>query len=440
MGSRRKNRDEDDDEDVSGNGPIDNDEMGEIFNEYTEVKHWMQEGIPPLRNLTFEDEDIISPISMNEGKPIEKDSTGYTGNAGMEMEYWYHYGAVFLWPRKYHYNMLVDLPLDNKLEWIAYYNACWDKLEITEIELIKKLIGNSFENKGAAELDFSPLAELLVNVDEKDYLFQKGNQLLIDHFSQISVESWVRLFEKYQAIFFEDIFTAIGMTRRPKELEHQLTILHHLSNSGDLFKEFVLHHIEKIPVYLQALDLPESGKDRGKNILREVLILSEMKSGDAGWQKKTAEAFTRKLSRDFVNEVVVSVIVKPGEKSILGRQILEAGVRDLRRRVDNKPKPPADWSRPVPVTGSDSKVWMMLAPFLQSASVQVFDYRAGESLRREVENAIGRVTIDLAMETIKKGSPYTLRLVKTQSAYERERGEWVSDEELLAKAEGWMKG
>ena len=50
-----------------------------------------------------------------------------------------------------------------------------------------------------------------------------------------------------------------------------------------------------------------------------------------------------------------------------------------------------------------------------------------------MEYAIKSVTIDLKMETIRKGSPHTLRLTKTQAAYERSLKKWEVDVELLKR-------
>ena len=50
---------------------------------------------------------------------------------------------------------------------------------------------------------------------------------------------------------------------------------------------------------------------------------------------------------------------------------------------------------------------------------QIFDYRKAPVERTEMENAIRYVTIDIKTETIKKGTPHTLRLIKTQATYER---------------------
>ncbi len=57
----------------------------------------------------------------------------------MEMQYWYHYGAVFLWPKKYQYEMLAGLSPKIKLEWIAYYNKHWNAVETSRKSIDQKI-------------------------------------------------------------------------------------------------------------------------------------------------------------------------------------------------------------------------------------------------------------------------------------------------------------
>jgi hypothetical protein len=52
-----------------------------------------------------------------------------------------------------------------------------------------------------------------------------------------------------------------------------------------------------------------------------------------------------------------------------------------------------------------------------------------------MEQAIRGETIDLSMETIRKGSPHTLRLTKTQAAFRLSMKEWEEDVNLLKTIE-----
>jgi hypothetical protein len=106
------------------------------------------------------------------------------------------------------------------------------------------------------------------------------------------------------------------------------------------------------------------------------------------------------------------------------------------RRVHNQPIPPSNWSRPVPESpGGQIKVWKILSDFLKSPDQNVFDYKSQQATRTEMEYLIRRETMDLKMETIRKGSPHTLRLTKTQDAYLRELAIWREDVEWLKKSE-----
>ena len=52
-----------------------------------------------------------------------------------------------------------------------------------------------------------------------------------------------------------------------------------------------------------------------------------------------------------------------------------------------------------------------------------------------MESAIRNVTIDLDLETIRKGSPHTLRLTKNTKAYKAELKKWEQDCVLMRKLE-----
>jgi predicted 2-oxoglutarate/Fe(II)-dependent dioxygenase YbiX len=61
----------DNDDELAKNGT-----MGEIYDEYIEIEHWMQDGIPPLRNIQLKEKDLIAAITLNEDEPIEKEAEG----------------------------------------------------------------------------------------------------------------------------------------------------------------------------------------------------------------------------------------------------------------------------------------------------------------------------------------------------------------------------
>lgn len=432
---RKNNRYYEDDEDLTESGI-----MGEVFDEHVGIEHWMKEGLPPLRNIEFDEMDLISVITLNENEPIEKAAEGYTGNAGMEMKYWYHYGAVFLWPRKYHYNMVINLDVDNQLEWIDYYNRQWKTLQKADVDITKKLVEAGLPaNTLDEETDYSPLADCLINLNDGKYLLEKGAKVLTEHFVRVPVGKWIKLVKKYSTDHFENIFFTIGGKGKVPVIRHLLCILNDLlGDNTPSAKAFVENQLQLLPTYLESLKLTsENEKKAVKEILLNLLQIDNRKVIKAtNWHKKIAEALTKKLTREYVNDILLAEILGSGKKSDIALHLLPVCIDYLQRRVLDQPKPPTSWSRPVPKkSGIYSDAWNILADFLKSPTLQVLDYQALQAKRSSMEYAIKSVVIDIKMETIRKGSPHTLRLTKTQNAYQRELAKWKKDVELLKKAE-----
>jgi hypothetical protein len=354
----------------------------------------------------------------------------------MEMQYWYHYGAVFLWPKKYQYNMLADLKPTNKLEWIDYYNKNWSTIEVSERALIKKLVTTGlYEDNSRREPDYSPLVNWLITLNDEKYLKEIATVSLVDCFALISVENWNKLFLMYQTSNFEQVFTTVAKKGKIRDFNQLLTILKALLLHSDTYETFVINQMEQIPAYLRTLPLAEQKeKTITKVILKNVLELASYKAADNKWIKNTTNSFSRVLNREFVNTVLVPVILESGNPSPLAKQIMAVCKDDLRSRVENKPQPPPDWSRPVP-QNNDKRVWTILKAFLESPIEQTFDYQSIQADRTKMENAIRDVIIDLKMETIKKGSPHTLRITKTQAAYQISISKWMIDIALLEETE-----
>ena len=87
----------------------------------------------------------------------------------------------------------------------------------------------------------------------------------------------------------------------------------------------------------------------------------------------------------------------------------------------------------MPNSTYHKREWGILKLFLESPSQEVFEYRKTQKERSEMESAIKNVTIDLKMETIKKGSPHLLLITKTQDEYKRKLRDWEYDLNMLNK-------
>jgi hypothetical protein len=452
-----------DDYDENNEDLAENGEMGEVYEEYLTIDHWMEEGIPPLQGLEFEEEDLIKDFDLNEGEPDEKEAEGYTGNAGMEMQYWYHYGAVFLWPKKYHADLVETVPKENQLEWVDYYNQIWQKADKSEKNIAKELVEQITitESENTKPLSYDAIVGFLINLRDESYMTEKGTDLLVLHFDNIAVNQWINLFRTFKIEHFEKTFDKVISRKKTTFIKHLTDILLALREAdARTFIAFIDKYIELMPDILRPLSLASSGlviDDTQPEYMRNSLLakedvyqqniaaiasnvikLSIDKNEDESWVRDTKIAFSRVLNRKYVNETLVGTIFK--EKLTnwhLAKEILLRCGEDLSNRVDNKPQPPENWTRAIPDGGKYyQKEWNILAEFLASPTQQVFMYAKVQADRSAMESAIRNITIDLDMETIRKGSPHTLKLTKNQANYDREMVLWNKDVALLRAVEG----
>lgn len=425
----------------AGGGYYDNDDddedaaMEEVYDEQLYIEHWLENDIPALSNVRFEEDDLITSFDLKDGEPIMKESTGYMGNYGPDLNHWYHYGAVMIWPPEANAQLLPMQTPESQLDWINHFNKNPQQLtdgEISSIELI--LSTGSGNNTTDKKTNFNAVAGWLINRKDETFFLRLNNKLRQFYFVKIDTGNWIKLIDFYPTEITENIFGLITQDITLPVIEKLLSVLHALSATGEPDHLLALQ-IEKLPRYFAELsintakqNLPLSG-----TALLDLFLIEKKLPQDEAWINTIAELLTRNQERNYTNHVLIPQLLAPRERTILTHKILLTCQQYLRVRITNKPQPPSDWCRQMPVTAGDKKQWQLLKTFLESPTEQFFDYRKNQSERNDLENAITHVTIDLKTETIRKGSPHTLRITKTQAAYSREMKSWNEDLELLNK-------
>ena len=88
--------------------------MGEIYDWSLSADHWSdREGRKVLLGeIQLNEDEIVSDEPLQEAEPNREDFEGYTGNAGMTLERWYHRAAVVIWPRTKHFHVLCSAGTD----------------------------------------------------------------------------------------------------------------------------------------------------------------------------------------------------------------------------------------------------------------------------------------------------------------------------------------
>ena len=422
--------------------------MGEVYEEYTHIEHWSNGEIPTLGNLKIGKDDLITEFEVGEGDPIEEEEEGYTGNAGMSVEYWYHYGAIILWQKTQHIDLLSSTSVEVRLKWLEYYYQNWDNSTLNSIELSKHIITqfseSQFTEQQVSSANFNIVSAILLKLEDENFILDKCQLMLSVVFKNIQFENWVALLQKYDPKIFTPLFERAANRDDIYSINHVLNILKsaYSNESSSLgLKTFCQYHIEQIPNYLANIQLSKRNetnsylannvghKETIIEVLKKVLELSQYKETDIIWINKTLEIITKSLTRNYVNKVLFIVI--QNQKNTLAQKIKQICILNLKERTAIKPTPPINWRREVPNTKHNLEIWQILRPFLESPDSVVFEYKKGETFRSQMQSAIMNVTIDLKMETIKKGSPHVLKITKTQAAYDLALKNWQEDIVIL---------
>ncbi len=84
--------------------------MEDVFDEGLSVSSWRDRSDKKVHfgEIHLNESEIVSSTPFNEWKITKEDFEGYTGNAGMTLERWYHRAAVVIWPRSVHFDVLCN--------------------------------------------------------------------------------------------------------------------------------------------------------------------------------------------------------------------------------------------------------------------------------------------------------------------------------------------
>lgn len=449
----RRYRDYDDDEDED----IEDGTMGEVFESSLGVEHWLMKDTPGLGDIDFEEEDVWTKQELDEtGEPIEKEAEGYTGNAGMTIEYWYHYGAVIFWPKQQQANVLMLASSDVQLNWLDYYCKHWGNADSARIahDLMQKISDSAPPFNVHEHNDYTPVANLLLKANDEK-LARQHVPLLGVIFHKIEIGAWLNLLQQFEPKLFAPAFEAAANRGKKLVTTHLLEVLVQLGGlPSQKAGQFRAAQIELLPSYIGGVALTDfvvpwtswqaehddlDKRALSQAIVVQTLILSCAKDDDNAWlEKMLAVLIADPFPRAYVNRVLVPLLLNPEphpDYGVLGDALSLACKQDLAERVGNPPVPPPNWRREVPKTTYKDANWETLRPFLESPTERVFEYRRVQADRTSMENTIRSVEIDLQMETIRSGSPHLLRITKTQGAYEKAKKEWQEDKTLLRKFE-----
>ena len=409
--------------------------MQEVFDESLDIEHWAESEVPALNALSFEEEDLITSFALQDDEPIVKEATGYMGNYGPDLMHWYHYAAIVIWTPATNAQLL---PLQNaasQLQWIDYFNKNYVEITVDETRAIELILSTGLNNGNSRKQpDYNAIANWIINTKDETFFLRLPEQQSQLYFINIDAGHWQKLLAFFTAETTEKIFEQLTQHITLPVVAHLLSVVRSLL-AVEQYEHLVKAQMAKLPDYLS--DISKNTADNkpplNQHILGDVFYLEQQIPQTEAWENNVAAIITGYNQRDYINHILTPTILALPVITPVAYKALISCREHIEHRVNNKPQPPSDWSRQVPETTGDKKQWQVLKEFLESPHQQVFDYRVNQHERNEMENAISRVTIDLRTETIKMGSPHTLRITKTQAGYNWQMKDWNEDVMLLER-------
>lgn len=417
-------------------------EMGEVYEESLYIENWAKTTTPGLGSLKITEKNFLSSVNWGNDEPIEKFGEGFTGNAGMTMEYFYHYGALIFWYKDREIALLKECGKEVQLEWLDYYAG-----------LANDDKDDYYKNKGKTLLNLmihSPLdacylpkicnavSKTLILIKDKNLLKDAFGSLLFHMFTKIDVDLWLDMMKIYSLQEFSDFFKKIREEGEDLDIAHYLEILYRLSLSGPEYMKydpFIQKELQELPDGIKTAKKTKNNKDTQTRVIYLSLCLSKNKK-DGLWGDRILEAIVHKASRTYVNDTLCQALIQyfkteTKDPGMLALRLKAFCIACLKERVANMPSPPSDWTRPIPVNSDGYEEWKLLSAFMASPTEYVYEYRKNQDYRERMERIIKNSSADLTCETIRKGSPYTLKLTKNQNSYKKSMREWEKDVELL---------
>ncbi len=438
--------DDDEDEPDEGTGH----EMGEVSEESLSINHWSDHdgNRVAFGEMKLNEAEIVSDLPREDWDLGREEFEGYTGNAGMTLQRWYHRAAIVLWPKERNFEVLCDAGTDAAIAGLTSMVCAWKRAPKSEGQrqreqclefataIIKTWGPRQFDIYSYSSQDQADRSAFLVSLQELDEpdLVRRFLTEVTPTDGDLQVDKgFLPLCKRHGWSTFQESLTAIVDNASPETIERnaallQILCLHRDKNVVRL--DVCKHLAEHALTALRKLDEPKS-KDLWEvaRIDRAALLRSLVKS-----LMSIAAAKTLALLIDHIQshgesydltDVHIAVIFEL--ESLFNRKVNETNRvlarwlahcrTELEQRTSHAPVPPPD-SRRADKLSCRCGDCLELSRFLADPVESIHHFRVRQDRRRHLHQIIDDNRCDLTHITTRTGSPHTLVCTKTTASYE----------------------
>ncbi|HEU5408913.1 MAG TPA: hypothetical protein VFU48_14185, partial [Nitrospira sp.] len=477
---RRYGRYDDDVDDEDGGEHV----MGEVFDSSLTAEQFSDAEGNPLAygRIPLDDDEIVSKQPLSAGKPDKEDFEGYTGNAGMTLDRWYHRAAVMIWPAASRFDVLCEAGVEAAVGGLETMVRQWKQAPKSEqqtfeqpcLEFARRIISQwpertfasgyyagyapvgyddydyddeadddlgGIEEESAPRKDFtaretSPrrLLSLLAELDDVTLIAAYIRGILARDLSVDPGKTLGDLCKRYGWATFQEDLRELFENTSNETLERHVRLLADWSLRKDRNADRTRLCSQLARLIMSALERCDPKQDR-HDWRAKVVNLSTL-------LPPLTQAFLALEEPELLARLVAYILEGPKQLDLTTVQVpallslkrwlkqnvknpssalhrwLTTVVEELEFRKAHPPQEPIDWRRQS-ATGCSCADCLELSRFLEDPNAETLRLPLAEQRRRHLHHIIDGKKLDATHVTERRGRPYTLVCTKTKASYER---------------------
>jgi hypothetical protein len=426
-------------------------EMGEVFDSSLTAEHFSDADGNPLAfgEIPLDEEEIVTKQQLAEGKPDKEDFEGYTGNAGMTLERWYHRAAIVLWPTEHRFDVLCEAGEETAVGGLAQMVKRWKQAKQSEqgalqqpcVEFAKRIIANWPERKFAYHYRSrddkkgqASLLSLLEMLADPALVSAYIEGVLAKDASADPGRDLGDICRRLGWLSFQDQFRSLMANTSNETLQRHAWLLADFALRKDKDADRKALCAELAEEMMSAVERWDPHGSRGTwetatvdlakllpPLVQSFLVLDE----PALLDRLVAYVLERPQAFDLTTvQVPVLLDLAPWLTRNVKRpsaplsRWLAAVLEALQARAADPPREPADWRRDS-ATNCKCADCRELSRFLQDPDQETLRLPLVQHRRQHLHQIIDGRRLDTTHVTERRGRPYTLVCTKTKASYQR---------------------
>lgn len=463
--SRRYSHRDDEDEETDSVSSSEH-TMGEIYDDSLTANHWSNRQGKKVffGKIPLEETEIVPQGALTETDPSREDFEGYTGNAGMTLERWYHRAAIVLWPRSHQFQVWCDAGTDAA---IVGLNQMVSKLNKTKKGREERLAdcqsfatqiidtwktgrsGSSWDpsEPEAAKLDTSNRESIwmsLAELNEPQLVARAIDEIMAkDATLSLSTNILKWIAKQGWSAFAEPLIGLMSRTSketlaRNVDVFRQIATIRDENNERKTLCKQLATHIEEA---IERIDSSQHAswnapkldrKDTIIDLARSLIAVGDDKLLSRFFAWQTIHPRYELIGVQVPAAIKLIALLKENAKGNRPIQIwVHIILQELQSRTHSAPQKPTNWKRESKLSCTCADC-MQLSAFLEDPTQPEARFPMAKQRRQHLHGIIDRDRCDCTHDTLRVGSPQVLVCKKTTASYERACRTYEQDLKHLA--------